>query len=672
MNEDRKAITWAMVILLVLGGLLTWGSYRQADRAVNAAYAPFQAGIRQYNATTRGAHIRPLNAQDMFSAFHANGQMFPKRMKAGRPCGSDCIAQDAVKAAKLGPVPVLWSGGAGLLALMFGVLFGFTVFSPNPRKNPINYGRERIRLRNPAADLPVIQGDYGLKRSNPAEGRAEYGSIAFFGKSGRGKSNLIKWWLLTNRVLNFIVVDLKGELFELTAGYRATVGEVLRLDLTSMEGDAIDPLDTDHFLTAQTVIQSFLPYKPDDAKGYFNKAAQKVALAFWRVARATGQSAMVVLVEAANKSNAGMVQMAQRLTESCPPDVQSAALEDFQAGFGNLWDDPNAAGERGSVVESFKAAFSPLAAPEILSTLCRTTFNPADLVEGRATLYITAPTTEPPYKVPLEHLIGGVVEAIRQYVTLERGNKQGQDIMILADEAGNLRIPDFERILTLGRSSGLNMAAFFQTMGQLNKYAEKGNWKALANAFHHWAFWWGDDEDADSFMRDKAGKYDKPNPSRDPEERKRRPFIEVSAYDEIRPRWKAKQLIASFDFDRRYVVFGLAVDPYPRWWEFWKGKARQVNRLMNLEPPEMVRLPAIPAVRYSTSQTKATPLTPANLPRKKATPPSTRATSGHNQGDEAQTPAAATTAPTRPPAPNPTPARKAPPVFDDSDDEETF
>lgn len=614
MIDDRRRTAIFMVILLALGGLLTWWAEGKATNAVNLAYAP-------YNARLQAAKFKPLNIiPDAFKVHKTErvGQVYPNASAVkGQTCGSNCLAWRTVQSVKLaGVLPLPWVGGAGLCLLLLGGLLAVGVFAPNPRKNPINYERQRIRLHRPGRDLPVIQGSYGLTRDDKARGRREYGSIALFGKSGRGKSRLLLWWLLTADWLNFVVVDLKGELFRRTSGHRAALGPVLRFDLTSMEGDALDPLDTDNETTARAVMESFLPTDEGGKGDYFNSLAQEIAMAYWEAARLTGQSAMPILVRAATSSNKAMLELASGLATSAPPEARNGLLRSFEAAFGLLWNDPEQGGERNSVVNSFKRGFAILKSPEVLSTLCRTTFNPADLVEGRATLYITAPSASPPYKAPVEHLLGGVMRAIRAYVMYERDNKQGEDIVVLADEAGNLKVPNFAETLTLGRSAGLNIAAFFQTLSQLNKYAEKGNWQELADAFHHWAFWSVDDPAAERFLREKAGKFDKPNPSRNPEERQRRPYVEAEVYDEVRPRWKQWQVLALLDFDRRYMVFGDAVDPYKR----LSLQARRVRRLMQITPPELDLLPAIPPIRLVEEQRAALPV-PSSLPKRQTLSP---------------------------------------------------
>ena len=53
--------------------------------------------------------------------------------------------------------------------------------------------------------------------------------------------------------------------------------------------------------------------------------------------------------------------------------------------------------------------------------------------------------------------------------------------------------------------------------------------------------------------------FDKPNPSRDPDERQRRPFVEVSAFDDLGA-WREDEVISILEYDRAYIVYGRAVN----------------------------------------------------------------------------------------------------------------
>ncbi len=649
MKENRVNIQLAALVLLLLAGLLLWASFTAASRAVNAAYAP-------YNAKLKEAKLDPLTLQDMTRPHTVHGQMYPKQFwrATGKPCGSDCIGQNAAKAAKVGPIPAPWAVTTGGGLLLAGIVAAALGFGPNPRRNLINLEAGRIRLKTTADTLPIIQrggAKWGIMRRDDLKGsgRREMGNGIFIGAPGKGKSSLLMSWLLLSDALNFVVIDLKGDLWKATAGHRATLGPVFRLDLSTLTGHALDPFDTDKRADVVGLFEILLP--TDEARtAHFNRAAQEIAGAYWGAARAADIPAVPVLVQAATSNTADMLEQARELLEQAPDHRRPELLHAFRGAFGDVWEDADkgSGGERGSVLSSFRAAFAGLQTPEILSTLAARTFDPAELVEGRATLYITAPSTDAPYKAPLEMLLGAVIDKLFAYCD-QHG--PGEEIVILADEAGALKVPRFNNILATGRSRNVTLTAFLQDLGQLRQYHPDG-WRGITDTIHHWTFWNMKNPQARDFLRDACGVYDKRNPSRDQDEQRRRPFVEVNAFDEVFAGWKEADVISLLDYDRVYVLHGPYVTPY-------KGPAKA---RMNQTPPQLPRLALPPRLVAPVSQ--QTPPRPTTAPATRATKPGTPP-SGQHQGGNPTSPPAAT-------APTPTPARQPLPVFDDSDDAETF
>ena len=415
------------------------------------------------------------------------------------------------------------------------------------------------------------------------------GNGIFIGAPGKGKSSLLISWLLLSDALNFVVIDLKGDLWKATAGHRATLGPVFRLDLSTLTGHALDPFDTDKRADVVGLFEILLP--TDEARtAHFNRAAQEIAGAYWGAAQAAKLPAVPVLVQAATSNTPDMLEQARELLEKAPDHRRPELLHAFRGAFGDVWEDADkgSGGERGSVLSSFRAAFAGLQTPEILSTLAARTFDPAELVEGRATLYITAPSTDAPYKAPLEMLLGAVTDELFAYCD-EHG--AGEEIVILADEAGALKVPRFNNILATGRSRNVTLTAFLQDLGQLRQYHQDG-WRGITDTIHHWTFWNMKNPQARDFLRDACGEYDKRNPSRDQDEQRRRPFVEVNAFDEMSAGWKEADVISLLDYDRVYVLHGPYVTPY-------KGPAKA---RMGQTPPQLPRLALPPRLVAPVSQ----------------------------------------------------------------------
>lgn len=238
--------------------------------------------------------------------------------------------------------------------------------------------------------------------------------------------------------------------------------------------------------------------------------------------------------------------------------------------------------------------------------------------------------------------------------------------MILADEAGKLKVPRFNDVLATGRGRNVTLTAFLQDLGQLRQYHQQG-WRGITDTIHHWTFWNTKNPDARDFLRDHCGEFDEPNPDFSTEQGKGNGprYFTRNTFDEMSGSWNEDDVISLLDYDRVYIVHGRAVNPF-------KGppKARAGQT-----PPKLLRQTLPPRVVAPVSRTATPQPAPrsaiATPPRQTSPLPSTRATSGHDQGDDLNSPPAAT-APTRPSAPMPTPARQPLPIFDDSDDAETF
>lgn len=500
-----------------------------------------------------------------------------KRKTTFRLLGLLCIAPTVITFFNGAEIPSQRAGLAvlGLLLLFTSILFKRRN-NDDEQNNLINYQRNKIRIKHKASSLPITASwlyQFGVMRRKLRKGgRRELGNLFCFGAPGRGKSSLLKWWLTNSDALNFVVVDLKGELWEQSAGHRSTLGKTFRFDLTSTTGDSLDALNTDNRTRAMLALETFLPTNTGGSGDYFNEQAVQIALCYWQVARATKQGALPILIQAATLSTAEMILFAEDLVKLLPVEEQETIIQRFENAFGLLWKKPNSDnGERNSVIQSFKGAFSKLDTPEITSTINTTSINIKELTEERATLYISAPTTSPPYAVPIQLLLGGLILEINEYIDKERKGKQAQDIVILADEAGNLKIPMFTEILSTGRSRGLTITAFMQTMGQLDQYHKRG-WHGLVDVSHHWCWFNTNDPDAHRFLRERCGRDNKGK------------FY----FDKLGQKWKETEVIALLDYDRIYAVHGPVINPYGN---------KQTQARMQLEPPQLQQTQQIPAIR---------------------------------------------------------------------------
>src|SRR6266581_1072227 len=99
----------------------------------------------------------------------------------------------------------------------------------------------------------------------PTPARRELGNLLIVAPTRSGKGLLATSQLLSWQH-SVVVNDIKGELFEATAGYRSTLGKVFVIDPTGV-GDRFDPLHgkqtEDEFYSTAT----HLLFKPDEGEG---------------------------------------------------------------------------------------------------------------------------------------------------------------------------------------------------------------------------------------------------------------------------------------------------------------------------------------------------------------------------------------------------------------------
>ena len=115
-------------------------------------------------------------------------------------------------------------------------------------------------------------------RSTPQ--RRELGNILIEAPTGGGKGLLVVCQLLTWGT-SAIVLDIKGDLYKQTAGYRQTLGPVYRFD-TEGFGHCFDPFRGKESEDELYAIAHHLLYEPNegDGKGFAQKGARMLMVVF--------------------------------------------------------------------------------------------------------------------------------------------------------------------------------------------------------------------------------------------------------------------------------------------------------------------------------------------------------------------------------------------------------
>lgn len=571
MRQNRTTLIYMLVITSILLVACTVWTYQRAESEIDAAFS-------EANQILLAHDHQPLGVIDALIAHKIKGQVWPQwETQDGTPCPTTCHAQRKLTASTKWGIQV--SGVLGVIAIMLGMV----IFSPNPRRNLINLGRDRIAIDPRGGDaFPVIRTrvpprEWGIMARHKMRGigRRQYGSAVMLGSPGRGKSNLLKSWLLSSDKTNFIVIDLKGDLYETTAAHRATLGPVICLDLAPQRGHALDPLQ--HATPNQ--IGTFAAQLVMGDTAFWSLQTISLIAAYSRAAQYAGLSPIAVLIEAASLPPRDMARYARELLTAVPEEERIAIERDFSQTLERLWDDngtPN--NQDAGVLASFKSVIKPLDTPEISSTLTQDTFNPTDLVRKRSTVYISTPTSEPPYKLPVELLLSYIIRSIFDEAD---NNGAGENIVLLADEAGVLEIPLFSESIAEGRSRNFSLFAFVQSAGQLSQYTRTNRWQDLQDIITHWIYLGSSiQDDVRRHLSEICGVYDVRVRDVNGELKE----VQRNAFEEFASGWKESHALAILDYDRRYVITGKMITPY---------SSKRLQTLMKQTPPPLPQLQVI-------------------------------------------------------------------------------
>jgi len=122
--------------------------------------------------------------------------------------------------------------------------------------------------------------------------------------------------------------------------------------------------------------------------------------------------------------------------------------------------------ELASVLTTVNRHLAFLDSPAVADVTGTTSFDPAALLQGRASIYLVLP---PDQLRALAGLMRLWVTGLLRFVTMQ-GESERQPVLFLLDEAGHLgRMQALEDALTLGRGGGVRLWFFFQSLGQLRE-----------------------------------------------------------------------------------------------------------------------------------------------------------------------------------------------------------
>jgi type IV secretory pathway TraG/TraD family ATPase VirD4 len=306
--------------------------------------------------------------------------------------------------------------------------------------------------------LHIGEGEYGQVYSVKAtKKRRELGNIIKLGTTRCGKSTaelcqIVDW------EGSAIIFDIKREIYPKVAGFLATRGRVLNIDLSRGLGNRYDPLQGHASERELHKLAKHLVFDPHDKETIFNERAAKMLTQLLLAARELGQRPLPYV---ASVINLGLNEVAARLNAISPILAQKFLDTTYQPG-----KDYEKSEFRADAWGTLSTRLYSFLTPDIVSCFSGSDFTAADLYFADKPVFVFLSFHEsdllsmaPLIKFICESLM---MELITAYDDApEAMKKTSRRILWSMDEAGRIGIPNLpEHASTVnGRNISLSMSA---------------------------------------------------------------------------------------------------------------------------------------------------------------------------------------------------------------------
>jgi type IV secretion system protein VirD4 len=302
--------------------------------------------------------------------------------------------------------------------------------------------------------------------------RRELGNILIEAPTGGGKGLLAVCQLLTWGG-SAIVLDLKGDLYIQTAGYRRRLGPVYRFDPEGF-GHCFDPfwgVETEDKLYA---IAHHLLHEPKEGegKGFAQKGARMLMVVFLAgrvVNRKKGKKDGPLFPFVGQMADLGLNRAAKVIYDISPRLARRFLDDDY--------DPDKDYTENRYLMNSWElvtARIFPLLTEQILRCFNGSDFTAADIIAGKqpVTVYLCISEDDLEAKEPVIRLImETLMKQMKRYYDKAPGEtaqeKGCRNVLYLLDEAGNITLPSLPRDVATVRSRGISIWAAYQDNAQL-------------------------------------------------------------------------------------------------------------------------------------------------------------------------------------------------------------
>jgi type IV secretion system protein VirD4 len=301
--------------------------------------------------------------------------------------------------------------------------------------------------------------------------RRELGNVLVDALTRGGKGLLAISQLLT-WPHSVVVLDIKGELFEATAGYRKMLGKVFVLDPQAL-GHQFDPLHgrvTERQLYAAA---KYLLYEAGERDPIFIQRGIKMVTQLFLAAREenrlAGYEKYRLLPYAGQLMNLPINQVASHL-QAVSPELATKFLSDRY----NSEKDYDEKKFLASSWETATARLYPILSDELLRCFDGSDFTAEGLITFPTpiTVYLRLPEADLEALAPVVRLVFQTIihDAITTY-----DKRQGEGcypLLLLLDEAGRVKIPDLDDYATTVVGRQISLWVAIQSIKQLEVYGQ--------------------------------------------------------------------------------------------------------------------------------------------------------------------------------------------------------
>lgn len=342
-------------------------------------------------------------------------------------------------------------------------IFTFFSFSIGLHRARFARGYELRRLLSsqPVCDGLLMGRQKYLKNFvavRPTKDRRELGNLLVVAPTRGGKGLLAVSQLLTWKH-SVIVNDIKGELFQQTAGYRSTIGKVFVIDPTGI-GHRFDPLQGKHTEDEFYSAAAHLLFQADEGEGriFTDRAAVMLTQLFLAARREN----IAPFAYARFLIRLGLEDSAARL-HTVDPSLATQFLENnfLKANLSDRF--------LISCWGTLTTRMRPILTETVVRCLTYSDFTPEELLchERPITVYIRWKEQDLLALSPLVRLLWGT---LINELTTTYDAKQGsgcKPVLLLIDEAGRTAIPSLADQATTVVGRGISMWVAVQSLSQL-------------------------------------------------------------------------------------------------------------------------------------------------------------------------------------------------------------